>query len=107
MHVTILLPVEKEKRPVLSVIDFWNPHRTTHGKAHVMQGTLCALMMAGPVGRERDSGGQRFVDYVIVGAAVELVGSAARGEIEEASRGQSELGCEVGGLKRELLDGFH
>src|SRR5581483_30160 len=56
---------------------------------------------------ERHAGVQRLVGEVGVSAAVDLVGSAARREVEETAAHLAELGGKIGGLQGELLDRFH
>ncbi len=96
--VLILLVVPEEERSVLAVINFRNKDWTANRKATVVNLPRRADMLPVTVIGKWNTRIQRLVGSVQVGAAAQLIRSAARRKIEEPAGDLSELGGKIRGL---------
>src|SRR5262249_53536883 len=101
-----LFPIEKEKRPIVAVVNVGNPNRTTHRKTVIVPPGAGPQKMAVAGISKRHTCVEVFIHEIVVAAAVKLVGTGLHREIKETGSCLSEFRSIIAGLNRELLDGF-
>ena len=97
-RVPVNLEVEEEERLVLAVVNLGNPDRPSDRSAEVVFPAARILISERPVSVKS------LIGEVFIGGAMEFVCTGFRREVIKSAADLPELGREVTGLKRELLD---
>src|SRR5262245_5805951 len=89
----------------MAVIEFGH-HRTANTETPIVAAFAIPYQFTTTVVGKRPAGIERFVDEIVVNAAMKLIGARSHRDVEQTTARLSIFSREVAGLNRDLLNGF-